>query len=333
MTENNIPWESIGAFLKNRSDSFHAETVKKWLHESPDNALLFDEILNTWALTCGEASFYQPDEDKLWQSLTRRTNLPVKSTFSKRKLFIQLAAAATLALFFLAGNWWANYRLENSTGAQLTRVVAPPGSKTQGLLPDQTLVWLNSGATLEYPSRFSDKSRDVYISGECYFDVKHDEKKPFQVHCSDLQIRVLGTKFNIREKNREGLAEVTLLEGAVVVKDRSNSPIARLKPGEQLVYGGNTNLVRSASNPDALTSWTNNVLSFSDQPFEEVIYYLENWYGVTIHLDSSLYNNHSYTFRVKTESLREVLELISVITPINYEIAGEHVTIKYRTMK
>ena len=104
----------------------------------------------------------------------------------------------------------------------------------------------------------------------------------------------------------------------------------KLNPGEQLVYNAGLGRVQKTQNPEALTSWINNMLIFNNQPFEEVINYLEKWYGVKITLDKTLYYNYNYTFKVKTESLREVLELISFITPIEYGIEGEKVAIKYR---
>jgi len=101
-------------------------------------------------------------------------------------------------------------------------------------------------------------------------------------------------------------------------------------PGQQLVYEKGIYHIQKAENMEALTAWLNNMLIFDNQPFEEVIHYLEKWYGVKIHLDRTLYYSHNYTFKVKTESLREVMELISVITPIEYHIEGEQITIKYK---
>jgi transmembrane sensor len=82
---------------------------------------------------------------------------------------------------------------------------------------------------------------------------------------------------------------------------------------------------------EALTSWVNNILIFKNQPLNEVVSYLNGWYGVNIKFDQTLYNHHKYTFKVKTESLREVLELITIITPINYTIEGDQITIKYKS--
>ncbi len=120
------------------------------------------------------------------------------------------------------------------------------------------------------------------------------------------------------------------LKQKVVLQDKL---ISDLKPGQQLIYDDGKYYLQKAENLEALTAWPNNMLIFDNQPFEEVIHYLEKWYGVKIQLDHSLYYSHNYTFKVKTESLREVMELISVITPIQYHIEGEQVTIKYKKMR
>ena len=115
-------------------------------------------------------------------------------------------------------------------------------------------------------------------------------------------------------------SEVTLVEGRVEVLNPDNKSLSYLKPGEKLILNGQKFNVEKEINAGAMIAWTQGVLTFEDQPFEEVVDYLETWYGVSIHLDQELHNNHRYTFKVKTESLREVLELISVITPIQYKI-------------
>ena len=168
------------------------------------------------------------------------------------------------------------------------------------------------------------------MKGECFFDVVKDPNHPFLVDGGNLRVKVYGTRFNINEDRfRQGI-EVALISGKVEVYDQKDQLLSKLIPGEQLVYKNGFGKVSLTQNPESLASWINNILIFNNQPFDEVIHYLENWYGVTITLDNKLRYNYNYTFKVKTESLREVLELISFITPIEYKIEGEKVTIKYR---
>ena len=115
-----------------------------------------------------------------------------------------------------------------------------------------------------------------------------------------------------------------------IMLNRAGSPITMLAPGEQFVLQGERGMVKKLSNTSKVVSWKDNLLQFENQPVDEVLDCLGRWYGVDFHVDSEILNNHRYTFNVKTESLREVLELISVITPIEYSIDGEEVHIKYK---
>ena len=168
------------------------------------------------------------------------------------------------------------------------------------------------------------------MKGECFFDVAKDPDHPLVVSGSKFKVKVHGTRFNVNEHNLKNKADVTLVSGKVQILNLQDKLISDLKPGQQLIFEDEKYYLQKAENLESLTAWLNNMLIFDNQPFEEVIYYLEKWYGVKIKLDQSLYYRHNYTFKVKTESLREVMELISVITPIQYHIEGEQVTIKYK---
>lgn len=330
MAIKNIPWDEISAKLKNEATDDQLRVIQEWLDASADHPAILNEIVNTWMLTRNTSKFYQPDLELNWKELTSRIAYSEKRKVSRNLFARWIAAAAVLVLVFLAG-----VGLENQFGihhdtVSYTRIIAPKGNKTQIVLPDSTHVWLNSGSEIQYASDYTAKNRKVSMKGECFFKVTKDPLHPFTVRCSDFQVRVLGTQFNVNENEAKESAAVTLVSGKVQIMNLSDMPVAMLKPGQQFIYTGGEGQVQQAKNIEALTAWVNNMLIFNNQPFESIVPYLEKWYGVKIHLDQSLYQTHNYTFKVKTESLREVLELISVITPIDYQIAGEQVTIKYK---
>ena len=151
------------------------------------------------------------------------------------------------------------------------------------------------------------------------------------MHCSGLSVQVFGTTFNVNENAATRETVISLIEGSVKVVDSNEQLLASLSPGKQLVFSKGRGVVCDAKNLNALTSWINNSLVFEDQPLQEVATYLEGWYGVKIRLDPELLKSkHRYTFKVKAESLREVLDMISVITPVTYKIEGEDVSIGYK---
>lgn len=334
MKKSQTPWEAISAYLNNRSDKESEAIIKTWLKESPDNIHLLKEVVDTLQITHRNVEFYQPDKDKLWDELVGRiqpqsTN---KSKVIRLSILKYAAVAAVVAMAFLAGKFYnfnAN-QTDDATAGRFTSVETELGQRSHVVLPDGTKVWLNSGSEVKYAADFNSNTRDVYISGECYFEVTKNKHRPFVVHANDLQVKVYGTHFNVKENEKHGQAEVTLVEGKVEVLDKNNKSLTYLNPREQLTLKDQNYQVKVAENPDALIAWTEGILIFEDKPFEEVAEYLECWYGVSIKLGQDLHNNHRYTFKVKTESLREVLDLISVITPIQYKIEGEQVSINLK---
>ncbi len=330
MQQQNIPWEAISAKLKNDADQKQRKQIQDWLDGSPEHPLILSEIVNTWSLTKNKTEFYQPDMSINWEKLMKRINYQPKQKAIRNIYFRWTAAAAILALVFLAGIGLGDGFFKTSNVISYTKIIAPEGNKTQVVLPDSTYVWLNSGSELQYPSDYSTENREVKMKGECFFDVVKDPEHPFVVSGTKFKVKVYGTRFNVNEDDGRNLADVTLVSGKVQVLNFQDKLISDLNPGEQLVFNNGKYHLQKAENLESLTAWLNNMLIFDNQPFEEVIHYLEKWYGVKIQLDKNLYYSYNYTFKVKTESLREVMELISYITPIQYRIEGEQVTIKYK---
>lgn len=330
MEYQDIPWDAISAKLKNEADEQQQKLVQDWLDLSPEHPSLLAEIINVWSISKTRTEFYEPDLSVNWKKLMKKVNSRPKQRFFQNVYFRISAAAAVFALVFMAGLRFGDGFNPYTKKLTYTRIIAPEGNKTQIVLPDSTYVWLNSGSEIQYASDYSTKNRKVSMKGECFFDVVKDPLHPFVVQGSKFQVKVFGTRFNINEDTSKNTADVTLISGKVQVLSLDNQPVSELLPGQQLVYNQGNYHVRKAENMEALTAWLNNMLIFDNQPFEEVIHYLEKWYGVKIHLDRTLYYKHNYTFKVKTESLREVMELISVITPIEYRIEGEQITIKYK---
>jgi len=330
MELQNTPWEAIAARLKNEANDEQLLIIDEWLGLSPENPVVLSEIVSTWSLTKRRTEFYEPDRSINWEKLMSRIGHSKNRDIKLYRYYKWLAAASVIILVFLAGLELGNGFTKQIPKISFVKIVAPEGSKTQIVLPDSTHVWLNSGAELQYPSDFTAQNRQVAMKGECYFDVTKDAVHPFMVNGSKLRVKVYGTQFNVNEDRLTKGTDITLISGKVEVYNQNNQLLSKLIPGEQLVYINGLSHVKITENAEALTSWTKNLLIFNNQPFEEVIFHLEKWYGVKITLDQTLYYKYNYTFKVKTESLREVLELISFITPIEYHIEGEKVAIKYR---
>jgi len=199
------------------------------------------------------------------------------------------------------------------------KVYTPLSAKTKFVLPDSTIVWLNSGSYLEYPSVFTNKSREVYLSGEGYFEVASNEKVPFVVKTNELNIIAYGTSFNVMAYSDDKTIETTLVDGRVKVEKPEINSFIYLEPSFQSVFSKKTGKLKTDKvDPRFYTSWKDNKLIFKNEPINKVAHKLERWFNCTIILEDGALEDYHYTGNIEMETLREVIELISITTPIDY---------------
>lgn len=210
-------------------------------------------------------------------------------------------------------------------------VYTEKGQKTQLVLPDGSQVYLNSASKLSYNSAFNKNNRILKLEGEAFFDVAPDKKNAFTVQTNNLDIVVHGTAFNVSSYNDEPSISVSLVRGKVsLIKHSDGQNLTTMRPN-QLVCVNKADFVWNMETCDAEIEslWTQNKLKFENAPADKVFKKLERWYGVSIQVENPNLTI-SYGFTLKTESLREILEIINKVSPITYHINGEEVSIKYK---
>lgn len=214
-------------------------------------------------------------------------------------------------------------------------VVVPYGGQYRVVLPDGSKVWLNSGTTLKYPTKFSTKSRQVELQGEAYFEITpytapdHEGKGqyiPFLVHTNHQLLEVLGTAFNINAYENEPVVRTTLLNGSVKVSAINAlgevSGIPRmLKPNEQAVLKNNKIKVK-AVDTESEVAWINGIFNFDDLRLNRIMRQLERWYDVKVDY-ASLPNLHFTGSISKHVNLSEVLKMFETVSDIEFEIKGK----------
>jgi ferric-dicitrate binding protein FerR (iron transport regulator) len=193
-------------------------------------------------------------------------------------------------------------------------------------LSDGSLVWLNSETVLTYDAF---DPRKVTIEGEGYFEVKKDRSNPFEVTTSSgMKVKVTGTSFNLRSIGSESYVETTLDEGEVIIEGAHSDQLAVLAPGQQATYNlRNHKMLVKNVQTEIFSLWKNNELRFADISFAQLIPRIERWYGVSIQLDQRINSKDRFTLTIKTESLRELLDMMKLTSKFNYEINGELVKI------
>ena len=196
--------------------------------------------------------------------------------------------------------------------------------KTSVLLPDGSLIWLNGNSKIKYNTDFI-HSRNVELTGEALFKVAKNPHSLFTIKAEKLKLEVYGTTFNVKSYPEELSSEIALVEGSIgLFSDKQL--LKKMVPGEVVTFNSSdSKLSVSRGNIGQITSWRADELIVENEPFENVIKYLERWYGIEITLDKSLEQSNRLSFKVKTESLIELLSIINHITPVVYEINGKQV--------
>ena len=209
--------------------------------------------------------------------------------------------------------------------------IAPKGSVSQMVLPDNSIVYLNAGSQLKYTVEGLKGKREVFLDGEAWFDVTQNEKKPFVVHTPFYDVQVLGTQFNVKAYKTDNEIVTTLEKGSVQVSSYENFLIAEnqvLRPGEQLIYSSMKNSIEIKQvDTRIFTSWKDNKLIFINMNLKELIVLLERKYGVEIKISDSSILNYHYDGTIKDETILEVLDLLKETLPIKYKIEGQTIII------
>jgi transmembrane sensor len=172
---------------------------------------------------------------------------------------------------------------------EMNTVVIPYGSRSNIILADGTNVWLNAGSRLIYPSRFVDRTREVYLSGEAYFNVQENEKQPFVVKTTDVLVEVLGTKFNVMAYPEDFAVQTVLAEGSVEIKSSGTGKREKgllLNPGELAYFNKKTQETRTQRvEVNEYTLWTEGLFHFSNTDFNRITKKLERFYNIRFQFD------------------------------------------------
>ncbi len=206
-------------------------------------------------------------------------------------------------------------------------ISAPVGGEYHFTLADGTMVWLNSSSQLTFPTRFTGSTREVIVEGEVYFEVQHDENRPFIVWVGDMNVQVLGTKFCISAyPENEGIM-TTLVQGAVQVTSGDKQVV--LQPGYQAVVDQHSGVIKQRAVELSLyTSWVQGVFEYENMELNDIMIQLARWYDVQFTFSAPEYKERRFTGVVrKYEDLDDVLDMIEKTTNVKFIVNGRNVTI------
>ena len=235
----------------------------------------------------------------------------------------RIAAILFVPLLIASSVFFFQDRIEKNTKSSWAEIKCPLGVRTQFELPDGSTGFLNSGSSLKFPSSFNGKDRSVQLLGEAYFDVIHNNKQPFHVKTGRLDVKVLGTSFNVVAYPDQQFEEITLESGSVDILSKIGERLTVLKPDEQLSLNLETNKYsKSEVTASQYISWTAGILSFRNERFEQVARRMSRWYNVDIDLEGEELNGYIYHATFENEPLEEVLKLMALTAPITFKITN-----------
>ncbi len=322
----------VRKFAEGKCSREEALIVIKWFKEQEYMEDLYHALVKFWDKQTGTEESEKTDLGPTLDKLHHRINIykeEEEAAFRRRKRFVKVLSRVA-ALFFLPllimSILYISERISHSAKKELyTQIHSVKGSQLRTELPDGSVVWLNSGSMLSYPLSFTKRNRYVILSGEAYFDVTHDRSHPFVVKTEALNVRVLGTKFNVMAYPDEDFVATTLEKGLLSVERpgerRNPSRYCFLESGDRMVFEKESGAVRKfKTETEKYTSWKEGKLIFRNDPLALVLKLLERWYNVDIEISGDInLSDTPYTMTIEDETIIQVLEYLSVASPVSWE--------------
>lgn len=231
--------------------------------------------------------------------------------------FLQYAA---IGLIIIAASVAGTVLIQSKgKGSTMNTLYVPAGQRAQITLQDGTEVWLNAQSTLKYPSHFSKRSRKVELTGEAFFDVASNSK-PFIVTTEEVELHVLGTRFNVYSYLDANYVQADLVEGLLKIQEvGGNESAAFLKPNQKMVYKNNIMVISPISDPDHIL-WKEGIYSFQNERLIDIIEKLELYYDVQIVVEDPDIFNTRYTGKFRQrDGIDEILRILQTIQPFRIQ--------------
>lgn len=205
-------------------------------------------------------------------------------------------------------------------------LTTPPGGQFKITLPDGSNVWLNAASSIRYPSRFDGTERHVELHGEAYFEIFKNKNVPFTVTAEDVNIKVLGTHFNVMAYKNEPAINTTLLEGSVLLSAKNGNAI--ISPGQQAVLNQSADKITVHNvNVDDAVAWKNGYFSFKKENLQTVMNKIARWYNVDVEFQGVASNKIMGGTVSRSENIVELLNYLELTGIAKFKTEGRRITV------
>lgn len=239
-----------------------------------------------------------------------------------RTFRFRVAAAVIIPFIFLVGAFtFVANRTGVFTSQEIAEVIVPYGEQVQIVLQDGTIIQLNSGSHLWYPRSFGLFTRKVKLTGEAYFFVARESGRPFVINLSDINVKVTGTKFNVKAYSADSRITVSLEEGSVIIEDKNNN-VYPLKVGENADYNRRSGIctVNKIEDMTLHTAWRTKSLNFYRTPLNDILKTLERQYEVHFIVNDSSLLNYKFSISTSRINVSEILMDLEKVSKIRFAL-------------
>jgi ferric-dicitrate binding protein FerR (iron transport regulator) len=324
LKENDL--DKIERYINGISDDNEKKWVESLFLNGENNLYLRHSLEKDWDILIRDKTLSEVNLNHL---LDRVHHIIRKNEIKKKqkplqkftRIYMRAAAILLLPLLVAGGLVYSYFRNQDKTIADrqvISTIYAPLGARVSFNLPDGTTGMLNSGSHLAYSLPFNN-NREVTLEGEAWFEVIRDENHPFEIGTGNSTVKVLGTSFNVSAYPAENYVEVVLQQGKVEFQDNKGDEKVTMLPLERLVFQDG-NISKSVTDPAKYNAWTEGKLVFRGDLMAEVGRRIERWYNVKVVLADKELEKYSFRATFEDDKLEDVLRLLSMTSPIRYQI-------------
>jgi len=315
-----IDYKILKKFAGGKYSLKEFKLVSRWFENKNDKPELENAIRQHWNEFSLETTENEKDLNLILAQLKQKIENEKPQVNLRLKILNVYSRVAAILLLpiLLYGVYSTFYRPAEIKNSSVVEIFSPHGARTRFQLPDGTQGWLNSGSSLKYTTNFQ-KDRHLDLIGEAWFEVVHNEGNPFIVTTASLDVKVLGTKFNVAAFADDKVTEVVLQEGKVFVTGNNKTFSTEMAPNEKFTYNKElqTNTIQTV-NADQFSAWKDGMLVFRNEPLSEVLKRIGRWYNVEFVLTDPELSKFRYRATFQEEQVEEVIRLISLTAPIEY---------------
>lgn len=327
MSHNNMNMNDdlLVKYLVGETDADESATVEHWLDADEKNLKYYNEYKKIWDDSLQIAlDNITIDEDAAWKRLQHRIHEKEVPVHTLKKSSTQWFRIAASILLICSLGWLSYSYFENKSANTLIQLHAT-NTTLNDTLPDGTTITLNKNSLLSYTRKFKGDTRPVILEGEAFFTVSPDKTKPFIIQINDVTVRVVGTSFNVKNKNGKTTVDV---ETGIVEVSKNNDQV-ELRRGEKVVIADqHQKLLKSVSKGQLYNYYRNKELVCDQTPLQELVDALNEIYNVNIVIKKTALQEKPITTVFKDQSLDQVLEVIRETFMIKIERKGNQILLE-----